>query len=211
MRLSLRFIVPLALTLGAIAYGVAPLVDDLTLKWFVRDLDIRAQLVASAAQEPLVELLTDKARDKVRLQRVQAFFNRMLKDERLFAIGFCDTAGALVYKTLALPADVSCRKPDVPLPEQGDVLRLAGGPLHVAARAVVVEGQRRGELMIVHDMSFIERRSADTKKYIVYLFAALAAVISLITIVIAELSFRGWMAGMVNSATRLSIPWDEAF
>jgi trehalose-6-phosphate synthase len=45
-------------------------------------------------------------------------------------------------------------------------------------------------------MSFIERRSADTKKYIVWLFAAIAAVISLITVIIAEISFRGWMAGI---------------
>jgi trehalose 6-phosphate synthase len=45
-------------------------------------------------------------------------------------------------------------------------------------------------------MSFIERRSADTKKYIVWLFAAIGAVIALITVVIAELSFRGWMSGI---------------
>ena len=196
MRLSLRFIIPLALALGAIAYGVAPLVDELTLKWFVRDLDIRSKLVASAAQEPLVELLTDKARDKVRLQRVQAFFSRMLQDERLFALGFCDAAGALVYKTQALPASVACRNPDAPAEEAGSVLKLPGGPLHVVSSAVVVEGQRLGEMVIVHDMSFVERRSADTRKYIVYLFAALGAVIALITVVIAELSFRGWMAGI---------------
>ena len=30
MRLSLRFLIPLALALGAIAYGVVPLVDELT-------------------------------------------------------------------------------------------------------------------------------------------------------------------------------------
>ena len=45
MRLSLRFVIPLAIALGAIAYGVVPLVDELTLKWFVRDLDIRRNLV----------------------------------------------------------------------------------------------------------------------------------------------------------------------
>ncbi len=196
MRLSLRFVIPLALALGAIAYSVAPLVDDLTLKWFVRDLDIRSKLVTAAAQEPLVELLTDKTRDKVRLQRVQAFFSRMLQDERLYALGFCDTAGTLVYRTPALPAQVACRAAGATAEEPGVVLKLPGGPLHVAASPVVVEGQRLGEMLIVHDMSFVERRSADTKKYIVYLFAALGAVVALITVVIAEISFRGWMAGI---------------
>ncbi|MGH8704027.1 MAG: alpha,alpha-trehalose-phosphate synthase (UDP-forming) [Burkholderiales bacterium] len=196
MRLSLRFIVPLIIALGAIAYGVVPLVDELTLKWFVRDLAIRSKLVASAAQEPLAELLTDKARDKVRLQRVQAFFNRMLQDERLFALGFCDASGALVYKTYTLPRSIGCGPPGAADSDVGRVVKEQRGALHVTASPVLVEGQRLGELLIVHDMSFIERRSADTKKYIVYLFAAIGAVIALITVVIAELSWRGWVAGI---------------
>ena len=108
MRPSLRFLIPLAIALVLIAYNVVPLVDQLTLKWFVRDLDIRTKLIASAAQEPLVELLTDETRDKVRLQRLQTFLNRMLQDERLFAIGFCDASGALLYRTLNLPGDIDC-------------------------------------------------------------------------------------------------------
>jgi len=196
MRLSLRFIVPLVLALGAIAYGVVPLVDELTLKWFVRDLEIRKSLIATAVQEPLVELLTDKARDKVRLQRVQDFFTRILQDERLFALGFCDSAGKLVYRTPTLPPDVVCRESGLPLEDAGRVVKRGSSALHVGASPLMVDGKRIGELLIVHDMSFVERRSADTKKYIVYLFAAIGAVIALITVVIAELSFRGWMAGI---------------
>jgi trehalose 6-phosphate synthase len=196
MRISLRFVVPLAVALAAIAYAVVPLVDNLTLKWFVRDLDIRTKLIAGAVQEPLVELLTDKARDKVRLQRVQAFFNRILQDERLFAVGFCDAAGTLVYKTFTLPANINCRKGGDSNEETGRVLTYERGALHVAAHPVMVESQRLGELLIVHDMSFIERRSADTKKYVFYLFAAIAAVVALITVIIAELSWRGLLAGV---------------
>jgi len=196
MRISLRFIVPLAVALTAIAYAVVPLVDNLTLKWFVRDLDIRTKLIATAVQDPFVELLTERTRDKVRLQHVQAFFNRIMQDERLFALGFCDAAGALVYKTPTLPGDVACRASDAPPEETGRVLQHERGALHLSSNPIVVEGQRLGELLIVHDMSFIERRSADTKKYIFYLFAAIAAVVALLTVVIAELSWRGLIAGV---------------
>jgi len=196
MRLSFRFIVPLALALGAIAYGVVPLVDELTLKWFVRDLDIRKNLVASAVQEPLVELLTDDARDRARAQRVQALLTRILQDERLFALGFCNAAGKFLYRSPTLPPEVDCAPADSPPQEEGRVLRSERGALHVATAPVLSGGLRLGELIIVHDMSFIERRSADTKKYIIYLFAAIGAVIALITVIIAELSFRGWMAGI---------------
>ena len=196
MRLSLRFIVPLALALGTIAYGVAPLVDELTLKWFVRDLDIRAKLVASAAQEQLAQLVTSDLRERLRQQRVQSFFAHLLEDERLFALGYCDANGKLLYKTPTLPQEVVCRKPDAPPLDGGQVLRQPGGPLHAAAIPVLVDGRPLGELLIVHDMSFVERRSADTKRYIIYLFGAIGAVIALITVVIAELSFRGWMSGI---------------
>ncbi len=47
MRLSLRFIIPLFVALGALAYAVVPLVDKLTLQWFERDLDLRASLIAT--------------------------------------------------------------------------------------------------------------------------------------------------------------------
>jgi len=196
MRLSFRFVVPLAIALGVIAYNVVPLVDDLTLKWFVRDLDIRTKLIASAAQEPLVELLTDSTRDKVRLQRLQTLLNRMLQDERLFAIGYCDAAGTLVYQTLSFPREIGCRASGQAFEEAGHMVKQRAGALYVATSPVIVEEKRLGEMLIVHDMSFIERRSADTKKYIVWLFAAIGAVIALITVVIAELSFRGWMAGI---------------
>ncbi len=50
MRLSLRFIIPLLLALTAIAYAVVPLVDQLTLRWFVRDMDIRSRLIANTIE-----------------------------------------------------------------------------------------------------------------------------------------------------------------
>ncbi len=196
MRLSLRFIIPLMITLGGIAYAVVPLVDDLTLKWFVRDLDIRTKLIATAVQEPLAEVLTDPVKDKVRLQRMEAFFGRIIQDERLFAIAFCDAKGNFAYRTVTLPKEIGCRTPGTPPDVGGHVHHFSGGALHVANRPVFIDGKSVGELVIIHDMSFVEKRSADTRKYIVYLFAAIGAVIALITVIIAELSWRGWLASI---------------
>src|SRR5438046_4408088 len=84
MRLSLRFIIPLFLALGALAYAVVPLVDKLALQWFERDLDLRATLIASTVQEPLRDLI--RAGDRTRLLQ---FFTRISQDERLYPLGFC--------------------------------------------------------------------------------------------------------------------------
>lgn len=51
-------------------------------------------------------------------------------------------------------------------------------------------------MILVHDIGYIQRRSADTKKYLVYLFLGLATVISLITVIIAQLSWLGLVKGL---------------
>ena len=84
MRLSLRFVLPLMLVLTAFAYAVSPLVDRMTLRWFMRDLDIRSALIANTIGEPLFDQLA--AGRKV---KIADFFARITQDERLFAIGYC--------------------------------------------------------------------------------------------------------------------------
>src|SRR2546426_1840596 len=101
MRLSLRFIIPLFLALGALAYAVVPLVDRLTLQWFERDLDLRASLIASTVQEPLRDLI--RAGNRSRLLQ---FFSRISQDERLYALGFCPLGRGEPIATPTLPAEV---------------------------------------------------------------------------------------------------------
>jgi hypothetical protein len=45
-------------------------------------------------------------------------------------------------------------------------------------------------------MSFVTRRSEETKRLVFLAFLALAGIVSLVTVVIAQLSWRGWMSGM---------------
>ena len=71
--------------------------------------------------------------------------------------------------------------------------------------------QRRGygngsRLMLVHDMSFVHQRSTDTKWYIFYLFVGLAGVISAVTVIVAQLSWRGWVAGVRDMLTKTGLP-----
>ena len=194
MPLSLRFVVPLALALAAIAYAVVPLVDRLTFQWFVRDLDMRGALIAQTAQDPLVELVRSGRGARERILR---YFDRISEGQRVFALGFCEPTGKMAFATRVFPEAVRCSPPRNERREPRNfVLELNDGALHVAAHPIVSEGQLLGELMIVHDMSFAQRRSEDTRKYVLWLFAGIAAVVALITVVIAEISWRGWVAGI---------------
>jgi trehalose 6-phosphate synthase len=211
MPLSLRFVVPLALALAAIAYAVVPLVDRLTFQWFVRDLDTRGALIAKTAQEPLAELVNEPGAE----EKVLRYFERIIQDQRIYALGYCDRAGRLAFATAAFPDAVRCTTSEASA-ERNWVLQLPDGPLHVSAnRIATADDAAYGELIIVNDMSLLARRSADTKKYVLYLFAAIATVVALITVVIAEISWRGWVAGLKallqgETLLRSPIGWKSA-
>jgi len=190
IRLSLRFIAPLVVTLALLAYALVPLVDRLTLRWFVNDLDIRSQLVANTIEEQLADLVEQGASTKI-----NTLFTRALQDERLYALAFCDESGKLRYQTATYPSSLGCNPP-VGGDEERSVVRLRQGPLHVVQNPVYQGNDRIGSLILVHDMSFVERRSADTRRYLIGLFVVLGVVISLVTVFIAHLSWRGWVAGV---------------
>ncbi|HSA64879.1 MAG TPA: trehalose-6-phosphate synthase [Nitrospira sp.] len=191
MRLTLRFLFPLALVLAGLAYAVIPLVDSLTLKWFVKDLEMRAELIGRMVEAPLGDLLVTESKTKL-----MAYFNRLILDERLFAIGFCDLNNRLLYKTPSYPEGVTCQA-DTTIPAgKTALLQLPRGAVHVSAVGIEGNGSRLGRLMLVHDMSWVHRRSSDTKRYLFYLFAIIGAVISLVTVLVAHLSWRGWVTGV---------------
>ncbi len=170
---------------------VAPLVDQLTLRWFVRDIEIRSSLIANTVQEPMQEQLAAGKKAKI-----LDFFNRISQDERLFAVGYCASGTGNILASRSLPSDIRCTNLERWQSPGDHLLPSTRGPLHVAIRPLVTEAEPGGQLVLVHDMSFVTRRSEETKLYVFYAFLALAGVVSLITVIIAQLSWRGWMAGM---------------
>jgi trehalose-6-phosphate synthase len=191
-RLSLRFILPLALVVALFAYAVVPLVDGMTQQWFVRDLDARSQMLAGALQDPLLDYLPQGAQNKI----THLFERSVQHDGRLLALGLCDPSGAMIRKTGMFPATLRCPAAPTSTALRQSIVKSPRGPVHVTESPLILESQYLGNLILVHDMSFIERRSAETRQYIIALFALLAIVISLITVFIAHMSWRGWISAV---------------
>jgi trehalose 6-phosphate synthase len=191
MRLSLRFVIPLLLALATLGYAVVPLVDKLTLRWFVRDLDMRATLVANTVQDRVQDLVQGGNRE-----RLLQYFTRITEDERLFAVGYCPATTGDAVATPTLPAEVSCADLQRFAGSSGHLLDSPKGPILVSVRPLRNGDTRLGNLVLVHDMSFVARRSEETRKYVFYLFLGLGVTVALITVVIAQLSWRGWVQGL---------------
>jgi len=189
MRLFLRFVIPLFLAIGVIAYAVVPLVDNLMVQWFVRDLDLRSELISSAVDNSIFDVFDEQSRTKIQL-----FFDRIAQDERMYALGFCNTKEMLSYKSGQFPADVVC-----PSASSGAlasrVVQEASGPLHVAFHTVQGSGRTLGQLVLIHDMSFVERRSSTTRLYILYFFLIVGVIVATVTTLIVWFTWRGWVSG----------------
>lgn len=191
MKLSLRFVLPLILILAGIAYAVVPFADQLTLRWFVRDMEIRATLIVNTIQEPLMAQLAAGSKGKV-----VNFFNKITQDERLYAVGYCLSPASAPLASRLLPQEVRCNELERFNRSANHLLPQAQGLLHVTVMPLASADAPEGQLVLIHDMSFVERRSEETRRYLFYFFTGLAVVISLLTVVIAQLSWRGWVQGM---------------
>jgi len=229
VRLQLRFLVPLVVTLVAAAYLAVPVMDQVTLRWFSRDLNSRGLLVANALSDSVSEAMAAR-----KTSRLRPLFDRAVQDERLFAIGLCGTEGKLLERTDSFPTTLTCAVAADSARKAEPQVPLAGGTVHVGVHDVMGQPPVRapvsvmvnpapevipedavaalnaapsdpeagaapvlvGRLVLLHDMSFIERRSLDTRRYLIGLIAALGLVIALITVVVAQLSWRGWVNGV---------------
>ena len=191
LRLQLRFLLPLVVILAGAAYLAVPLMDRLTLRWFARDLDTRGMLVASALSESVADAVDD-----TRGRKLQALFERAVQDERLVAIGWCPPSGGLTRRTKHYPPGLACAQAAELAQAKDPALRIEGGPVHVSVHPITAETGPVGQLVLMHDLSFIERRSKDTRQYLIIFIAALGGTIALVTLVIAQLSWRGWVSGV---------------
>jgi trehalose 6-phosphate synthase len=63
-----------------------------------------------------------------------------------------------------------------------------------------------GTLLLVQETGFIESRIAEARRYVIALFALLAVVVSLITVFVAHMSWRGWMQAVRGILRRDAAP-----
>ena len=199
MRQALRFTVALVAGLALLTWGASVVVSRTTRAWFERDMLLRAQLAAAGAREPLVSHWAPGHEAELRKVLVE-----LTRDERVMGVAACGADLALKAQTIDYPASLTCSslaggvRPDRRRSGHGLDDLGAGLPAAAAARSHVTavplldDDRALGFLVLVHDLSFIERREATTRRFLALAFGFLALGASIITLVAARLSWRGW-------------------
>jgi len=198
MGRALRFVFALVLGLAVVTWGASVIVQRTTREWFEKDMRLRAQLAVNGARRAVIAHWDSANRDEL-----TDLLEDITHDERIMAAAACGTDLGVLARTSDFPAELSCENlaphlrsnSEAPAPEWIDsntVETLPGGNVYVSAVPVIDEDRALGYVVLVHDLSFIERRGATTQRYLLIAFGFLAVAASLVTVVAARLSWRGW-------------------
>jgi trehalose 6-phosphate synthase len=193
-----KFLLALVVGLAVATWVGADVVQKTARRWFNEDIELRVRLVGNSAAPALVDRLAQE--DEKGAERL---LEAIARDERIMAAALCDRHGGAVAETASFPAGLACGEIGqrmnldyVGMANPGTVWErlwpLPTGAVHVSAIPLVNRADRLGWLILVHDLSFIERREAKTRNFLLLVFGVFAASASLITFLAARLSWLGF-------------------
>ncbi|WP_431855235.1 alpha,alpha-trehalose-phosphate synthase (UDP-forming) [Azospirillum sp.] len=195
MAMLVRFAMPLLVVLGLMGFALSPLVNHLVGRWFQYDVELRSNLIFNAVQDSLIGMVQAGEGPEI-----DTLFQRITLDERVQALALCAPAGTPTRASPGWPIQVGCPPAGAPLRKpQFRTDRIAGGALLVATFPLAVQGKTLGSLLILQDVSFIERRSSDTQLYLAAVLVLIGVAAAGVTVVVARLTLRRWLSSVRQS------------
>ena len=134
--------------------------------------------------------------------KLAPYFEELAEDERLLALGYCDAEGKLLDATKDMPKSVTC-------PEKGTVrgdnyyrTSYRGHPVSVAVFPLSAK-DGGGELLVLHDLTFIQRRAHEAELYMALALVGVAVGLGLLGGVVVFVLMRGWTNAFRAAITNL--------
>jgi len=193
MRREARYLLAVVLFIAVLALLASWGLDLATRRWFVRDVAQRGQLAIAVARSTLVHHLheTDPA-------ALRAALTVITRDERILFAAVCTSEMRLIA-TSGYPAVLSCPHlaaafdpPTSAGKPWEEIVSLPGGRVHVNAIPLVEDGAVLGFAVLVHDLSFVDRREGLARNLLIGVLTALAVGMLLITFAASRFSFPRW-------------------
>lgn len=202
MKPPIRFVLVLVVGLALLTWLGSVLVQQMTREWFERDVRLRSELVVNSARQALLAHWR-----KAESRELRNLLVEILRDERIMAATACATDFTVLAKTPDFPSDFSCRKvgtqirPEPKSPPASwspwhTVASLPAGSVYLSAIPVIEADTALGFVILVHDMSFVERREGETRYFLWLAFSILGLTAAVITLVAARLYWHGWSTAL---------------
>ena len=190
MRAALRYLTALFASLALVAWGASALFNRQILAWAERDTGMRARLAASAAG-PSLRRANELA--------AQGLLDSMVRDVRFLGAALCRRDGQVEVTSTAFPEALGCASLPVEAREAGELGwdRTVEGPTGAVRQTVVPvveEAGHPGLLLLLHDLSYVERRADTTRRYAFLAFAIVGLLGAVAASAVARLSWITWTA-----------------
>lgn len=211
MQMPIRFVLTLLAGLALLTWAGSVVVQETTRDWFERDVRLRAELVVNGARHTLLAHWSKSERRELRNILVE-----ITHDERILAAIACRPDLTILAATPEFPPDFSCRKiaaqassdkhpSPLLLSPWHSLAALPAGSVLVSAVPIVDNDKTLGFVVLVHDMSFVERRENATRNFLLLAFGILGLSAAIITMVAARLYWYNW-----NKKLRLQLKGETA-
>ena len=200
-----RLILVLIVGLALLTWAASGVVQATVREWFERDVESRAQLVLTGAQLALADAWNDPADLKTQLGALAA-------DERVIAVAACDADFATRAITPGFPDEFSCLEvgPRVRVAERtshnaqqtlrawSTVAMLPTGRVLVSVMPIAVQGNQLGYAILVHDLSYIERRENEAQIFLLVVFGLLSILAFGIPVLVTRRARHEWSLEVRN-------------
>ena len=186
MRSELRFTFLLTLALGLLAWAASVVFNRQASIWSERDTAMRARLAITAARSGL---------EGARGPAARKLLDALVQDERLLGAALCARSGATLAQSIGFPERSGCSKlPSSALdvgPGGWDASRTGeSGSVHLTV--VPLSGAPSNLVLLVHDMSFVDRRAETMRTYTFIAFAIVGLLGAAAAAFVARFSWRTW-------------------
>jgi trehalose 6-phosphate synthase len=200
MRRWVRFLLALVIGLALVTWVGSLIVHRTTRAWFEKDLALRGELaVSGAARQALISHWS-----KEQSRELRRLLAEIAHDERIMGAAACTPDLKDLARSKDFPEQIDCATVGAQVRPASDspaseweswrsMQTIPGGRVHVSA-IPILDGERAlGFVVLVQDLSYVERREARLRQFVLFAFGFLALAASAVTIVAARLSWRGWM------------------
>jgi trehalose 6-phosphate synthase len=193
-----RFILALIGGLALLMWAASGVVQTTAREWFERDVSSRAELVLTGARQSLADVWYDP----VNLDKQVA---ALVHDDRVMSAAVCGLDLSPRATTPGFPDEFNCEAvgsrvraadPGVDDDQQfhrwSTVAALPTGRVHVSVMPISNQGQELGFAILVHDLSFIEKREAKARIFLFVIFGILAVMAFGVPMLVAKRVRSDW-------------------
>ncbi len=201
MYRAARFVIPLLVVLGFLTWAMTLVVGRMSRTWFERDVATRAQLAAVGSRRTLVA-------DWNRSDAVRRVLDEMAQHGKLLGAAACSTQLKPVALTSGYPARVDCETVGIQLGGTSALETLSATGFSAVTKLTTSDvystaipirdddGDTLGFVILVEDLSVVDRREALTQRIYGLGFGSLALLASLATLLVARASWRSFREGL---------------